>query len=142
MKNFKDLIAVCAGRVRLGPFEYPAHDYPWSIREVESMEELIEQFLHGNWAARTGFVLGDLAFIEQASGANEWLTLKLDSDEWKSFDSISFYAMLKQHGQEACQDYIQHLQEIPWDELKKYTAQTHKQEQTNEPQPDMQMGGM
>ncbi len=77
MNHFANLIAACERRVRPAPHEYPAHDYPWGIREVKSVDELIEQFRHGNWSVRTGFVLGDLAFVEQVSGGNEWLALKL-----------------------------------------------------------------
>lgn len=118
IRKFDDLIAVCNNRVRPAPHEYPIHDYPWGIQEVGSVDELIEQFQFGNFSVRTGFVLGDLAFIEQVSGGNEWLALKLDDGEWKSFDSISFYHMLKQSGEDACRDFIEHLRETPWHDLK------------------------
>lgn len=68
MREFDDLIVTCKDRVRPAPHEYPAYDYPWGIREVGSADELIEQFRHGNWSVRTGFVLSDIAFIEQVSG--------------------------------------------------------------------------
>ena len=112
------LIAACEDRVRPAPHEYPAHDYPWGIKEVDCVEELLDVFEHGNWSVRTGFVLGDLAFIEQVSGGNEWLALKLDGGEWKSFDSISFYHMLEKDGYDHCREFIERLQEAPWHELK------------------------
>ncbi|MDL2293793.1 hypothetical protein LJC60_04095 [Ruminococcaceae bacterium OttesenSCG-928-D13] len=117
MRDFSDLIAACKDKIRSGPFDSPA-DYAWGIREVGSVDELIEQFRHGNWAVRIGFVLGDLAFVEQVNGGNEWLALKLEDGEWKSFDSVSFYAMLQQRGEDACRDYIKHLMETPWHNLK------------------------
>lgn len=63
-------------------------------------------------------MLDDLAFIEQVSGGNEWLALKRDSGEWKSFDSISFYHMIEQSGADACKEYIEYLRETPWHDLK------------------------
>ena len=118
MNDFADLITACESRVRPAPHEYPASDYPWGIRAVDSVDELIGQFRHGNWSVRTGFVLGDLAFVEQISGGNEWLALKKDAGEWKSFDSISFYTMLEQGGADSCAAYIRRLQETPWHDLK------------------------
>jgi len=118
MRGFDDLIAACRDRVRPAPHEYPIHDYPWGIREVGSVDELVEMFQFGNYPVRTGFVLDDLALIEQVSGGNEWLALKRDNGEWKSFDSISFYHMIKQSGTDACGEYIEHLRETPWHDLK------------------------
>ena len=101
------LVAACEDRVRPAPHEYPAHDYQWGIKEVDCVEELLDVFEHGNWSVRTGFVLDDLAFIEQVSGGNEWLALKLDEGEWKSFDSISFYHMLEKDGYLSATTYAQ-----------------------------------
>ena len=112
------LIAACEDIIRLPPHEYPVHDYPWGIKEVDCVEELIDAFSHGNWSVRTGFVLDDLAFVEQVSGGNEWLALKLDGGEWKSFESISFYHMLKQYGEDYCRTFIYTLQNTPWNELR------------------------
>ena len=118
MRKFDDLIAACKDRVRPAPHEYPIHDYPWGIREVGSVDELVEMFQFGNYPVRTGFVLDNLAFIEQVSGGNEWLALKLHNGEWKSFDSISFYHMINKSGTDACGEYIEHLRETPWHNLK------------------------
>ncbi len=115
---FEDLIKACEGRVRPGPDEYPAHDYPWGIKEVADVNELIDAFDYGNWSVRTGFVLGDLAFIEQVSGGNEWLALKRDSGEWKSFDSVSFYHMLRHSGEDYCREFLGRLQETSWHDLR------------------------
>lgn len=114
----ENLIKACEGRVRLGPGEYPVSDYPWSIKEVADIDSLLEAFQFGNWSVRTGFVLGDLAFVEQISSENEWLALKRDKGEWKTFDSISFYSMLKKHGTNYCREYIKHLQKTSWYDLK------------------------
>jgi len=118
IERFDDLIKACEGRVYLGPGEYPASDYEWGIKEVGSIDELIEKFKHGNWSARTGFVLDNLAFIEQLSGGNEWLALKKDAGEWKTFDSFSFYNMLERKGDNYCRNFINSLQKTPWWNLK------------------------
>lgn len=114
----ESLITACAKRIRPGPDEYPAHDFPWGISEVGSIDELMDNFRFGNWTVRTGFIWNDLAFVEQVSGANEWLALKLDEGEWKSFDSISFYHMLEHRGTDDCREYLEHLAKTPWHDLK------------------------
>jgi len=115
---FKDLINACIDRVRLAPREYPVRDYPWGIQKVSSMFELMEKLGYDNYSVRTGFVLDNLAFVEQVSGGNEWLALKLDGGEWKSFESISYQIMLHKHGANYCKDYLEHLLETSWHDLK------------------------
>jgi hypothetical protein len=80
-------------------------------------------------------VLGDLAFVEQVSGGNEWLALKRDGGEWKTFDSISFWHILKQNGDDYCREYIGRLRETPWHDLKYPWEQAESQE-------TITMGGM
>jgi hypothetical protein len=109
MREFKDLIDACEEKLRLRSDEYPSSDYEWGIKEVSGIDELIEAFRHGNWSKRTGFVLGNLAFIEQVSGGNEWLAVKRKDGQWKPFDSISFYHMLEWRGENYCRDYINQL---------------------------------
>ena len=111
------LIAVCKDKVHPAPHEYPIHDYPWGIKEVGSVDELIEAFEHGNWSVRTGFVLGALAFIEQVSSGNEWLALKYDGGMWQSFESFSFYHMLHQYGADYCKSFIETLHDTPLPEF-------------------------
>jgi hypothetical protein len=118
MSDFTDLIRACDERVRLGPGEYPASDYPWGIKKVSGVDELIEAFRHGNWSVRTGFVLDDLAFVEQISGGDEWLALKLDGGKWKTFESVSFGRILERRGEEHVREYIKHLLKTPWYEMK------------------------
>ncbi len=134
MNDYSDLIKACEGRIRPGPFDAPT-DCDWGIKEVSGVDELIKAFRHGNWSARTGFVLDDLAFVEQVGGGNEWLALKRDGGEWKTFDSISFRHMLNQHGEDYCREYIGRLRETPWHDLK------YPQEQA-ESQETITMGGM
>lgn len=66
-------------------------EYPYSFDRCFSMEDLRDFFRQGNWAIREGVVYGDLAFIQQVDGGDEWWTLKKDeSGNWHDFESISF----------------------------------------------------
>ncbi|MDL2232070.1 hypothetical protein LJC63_00630 [Ruminococcaceae bacterium OttesenSCG-928-L11] len=80
------------------------------MRRVDSIDELLEKFEHGNWSVRTGFLLGDLAFVEQVSGGNEWLTLCREEQGWRSFESISFCNMIENDGTDYCREYLSNLQ--------------------------------
>jgi len=73
---------------RKNPWISQAYDPPFSERsfyECSSLEELKSKFVHCNWCCGAAFVLGDLCFISQGEGIDEWLTIKQDT----SFDSIS-----------------------------------------------------
>ena len=53
--------------------------------------ELKEKFEHGNWCLGQAFCLGDLCFIQQVDGGDEWLTIKKDLP----FESITMLAVIK-----------------------------------------------
>lgn len=103
------LIEACEQRIPFDPLVAPS-DQQWGIRRVADSEELVQKFEHGNWAARTGFVLDDLAFVEQVGGGNEWLALRRDEQVWQTFESISFGHMIEKNGTEHCREYIFNLQ--------------------------------
>lgn len=66
-------------------------EYPYEFDRCFSIEDMRDFFVHGNWAIRQGVVYGDLAFIQQVNGGDEWWTLKQDDDgQWHNFESISF----------------------------------------------------
>ncbi|MCL2532330.1 MAG: hypothetical protein FWE40_09320 [Oscillospiraceae bacterium] len=67
---------------------------------------------YGNWAIRTGFIYGNLAFVQQVNGGDEWLALRQTApDEWNSFDSISLGHVLQEYGAEGFETYVQTLVE-------------------------------
>lgn len=74
-------------------------------------------------------MLGDLAFVEQRSGCNEWLALKNDNGQWKTFDTLSFYHMLERSGEDYVKDYIGRLRETPWQELKSPQVEPMQEQQ-------------
>lgn len=70
-------------------------EYPYEFDRCFSMDDLCDFFRAGNWAIRQGVVYGDLAFIQQINGGDEWWTLKQDGDSWVPFESVSFQAIAK-----------------------------------------------
>jgi len=106
-----NLIAVCDSKPWLGNYrEYPDYDYPYTFEEVEDLKTLAERFDFGNWSVRTGLLYGGLAFVQQSSGGDDWLTLQqIAPGEWKSFESISMRQILRGRGQDAFEAYVNRL---------------------------------
>jgi hypothetical protein len=52
--------------------------------------ELEARFVHGNWCLGSAFYLGNLCFIQQVDGGDEWLGIK----ENVAFESASCAAMI------------------------------------------------
>ena len=62
-----------------------------SFYECKDVEELKEKIKRGNWQLGCAFYLGDLCFINQINGGDEWLTIKQD----KPFDSFTFERIIE-----------------------------------------------
>jgi hypothetical protein len=105
----KDLIAACNENPWLADTEYDLMDYRYSFQEASGIDELRDVFNHGNWAIRSGYIYKDLAFVQQVDGGDEWLTLKNENGKWRSFESISFGQILKEHGDEYFSNYMNRL---------------------------------
>jgi len=106
-----NLTAVCDKNPWLGNYlEYPDFDYGYNFEELASLETLMERMEHGNWGIRTGFLYGGLAFVQQANGGDEWLTLRQTAPgEWESFESISMEHILQNRGRYALGKYVNRL---------------------------------
>lgn len=84
----ESLEAICQENGWLKRGGYPWQDdpyleeYPYEFDRCFSMEDLSDFFKAGNWAIRQGVVYGDLAFIQQVDGDDEWWTLKQDGESW------------------------------------------------------------
>ena len=61
-----------------------------SFTVFETIEELKAAFDQGNWCLGQAFVYGDLCFINQINGGDEWLTMKRFADEVVCFESSSW----------------------------------------------------
>src|SRR6202042_1564420 len=59
------------------PWIKEAEDPPFntqSFQECQTDKELLEKFEHGNWSLGQAFYVGNLCFINQVDGGDEWLT--------------------------------------------------------------------
>lgn len=73
---------------RANPWISQAYDPPFSRRsfcECPTLDDLREKLAQDNWCLGAAFVLGDLCFINQVDGGDEWLVIKQDVP----FESIS-----------------------------------------------------
>ena len=60
---------------------------------------------HGNWCLGQAFHVGDLCFIQQVGGGDEWLTIK----EGTAFESISFGRIIERGGEAAAQEVLDRI---------------------------------
>ena len=70
------------------PWIRNANDPPFDLLSFsicKDVHDLAEQILHGNYCLGQAFVLGDICFINQLNGGDEWLTIKGNT----SFESIT-----------------------------------------------------
>ena len=137
MIEYKDLIAACNKNPWLADREYDLSDYRYSFREVSGVDELRDVFMHGNWAIRSGYIYKDLAFVQQVDGGDEWLALKKENGQWRSFESISFGHILKHDGEEYFRNYVDRLVNSTVDQYwgKSGTLSAKQQEETPESGP-------
>ena len=94
---------------RANPWVRRAVDPPFtetSFAECQTVEELLDRFDHGNWSLGVAFYLGDLCFIQQVDGGDEWLTIKQDL----AFESISFGNIIQRDGRAAAQAMVEDMQ--------------------------------
>jgi hypothetical protein len=87
-----------------------ANDPPFnsqSFHECKDEDELLDKFDNGRWTLGQAFFLGEICFVQQVDGGDEWLAIKQDVD----FDSISFGAIIKRGGREEARALIQSIRE-------------------------------
>ena len=72
-----------------------AREYPYDFSRASTIKDLADFFSNGNWAIRQGVLFGDLAFIQQVNGGDEWWTLKRCPDgSWLAFESYTMSYIL------------------------------------------------
>lgn len=67
-----------------------------SFTMFDTIEELKATFGNGNWCLGQAFIHGDLCFINQIDGGDEWLTMKQFGDEVVCFESISWLPSIRE----------------------------------------------
>lgn len=104
------LEAICQqnGYLMRAGFDWQEDPYleecPYEFDRCFSMDDLQDFFRHGNWAIRQGVVYGDLAFIQQENGGDDWWTLKQVGDGWMPFENVSFGRIAKDRS-----DLVRHI---------------------------------
>lgn len=127
-----EIIQACQSNAWLSDWrEYPDYDYDYSFKEYESPEELKDFFEHGNWGIRTGAIFGDLAFVQQVNGGDEWLTMKKEDGQYKTFESVSFDAILQREGE---QGFYECLNQLQTQTIDQYWGREPEQTQAQDPQ--------
>lgn len=107
-------------------------EYQLNIVETYDLDLLIDYFAHGNWALRDGIVFGDLCFIQQVNGGDEWATFKFDHENntWDigtrlgSFESISFGHMIDRD--DDCASLIIQMQMATPEQCRKLEYKRHE----------------
>ena len=64
------------GWLKRGGFDWQddpwLEEYPYDFSRAPTIKDLADFFSSGNWAIRQGVLFGDLAFIQQINGGDEW----------------------------------------------------------------------
>lgn len=102
------------GWLKVGGYDWQddpfLEEYPYEFCRIDDIDALREYFERGNWAIRQGVVFGDLAFINQVNGGDEWWTLKRDGRDWAAFESTSFALLIEAKGDEAFETLVRSMQ--------------------------------
>ena len=92
--EYHDLIAAVAPQIPFRADEVPLHDYDFSLKELDSFAQLREKMEY-SWAVRTGFVVGNFAFINATPGNRDWIAAHRKDGEWQVFECIDLPEILK-----------------------------------------------
>lgn len=102
------------GWLKVGGYDWQddpfLEEYPYEFCRIDDIDALREYFERGNWAIRQGVVFGDLAFINQVNGGDEWWTLKRDGEGWMAFESTSFAYVIEAKGRAAFETLVRSMQ--------------------------------
>lgn len=110
------LVSKCQenGWLKVGGYDWQddpfLEEYPYEFMRIDDIDALREHFGRGNWAIRQGVVFGDLAFINQVNGGDEWWTLKRDGEEWVAFEPTSFAYVIEAKGRAAFETLVRSMQ--------------------------------
>ncbi|OPL12656.1 MAG: hypothetical protein AVO34_06885 [Firmicutes bacterium ML8_F2] len=90
-KEVKAMLQEWLGIGRTNPWIKEAADPPFtekSFYRCLCLDELMEKLEHGNWCLGQAFYLGNLCFINQVEGGDEWLVIRGKL----AFESITYRA--------------------------------------------------
>lgn len=110
--------------------DYDSEDYCFNVKIVNTIDELKDFFVHGNWAIRQGVVFNNLAFINQVNGGDEWWTVKDFNGNLIAFESVTFMVVI-QKGE--FEEYIDRLLKATSEQCIGLAYQLIKKEYYNQP---------
>ncbi|SRR6266404_215847 len=93
---------------KANPWIRQASDPPFDTRSFHACvhdDELLDKFARGNWCLGQAFYRGDLCFVQQQNGGDEWLVIKQDVP----FESMSLGRIVRDQGREAAQALLDRL---------------------------------
>ena len=63
---------------------------PKSIMFIDDAQELKDFFKHGNWCLGQGVIFGNLFFLQQINGGDEWAVYEITDKTVKQFESMTW----------------------------------------------------
>lgn len=103
----------CSGRVEIESGNFIVEEDRLNRKSVciaDSEDILREFFEAGNWCLGQAIIYGDICFIQQVNGGDEWLTIKRFPDgNIDGFESISWRYIIKKDGVEGFKKVLDRL---------------------------------
>lgn len=101
--------------------DYPMYDYAFDApTRFDSISELTDFFIQGNWALRQAVQYKNLVFIQQVNGGDEWLTLKVYEGKLYAYESITMCGVIHCEGLAGYENYIERMVNATLDECKRF----------------------
>lgn len=77
-----------------GADEIPLHDYDFSLKKLDSFAQLQAEMEYA-WAVRTGFVVGNFAFINATPSNKNWIAAHRKDGSWRVFECLDLPEIVK-----------------------------------------------
>lgn len=113
----RELVETWFNIAKKNPWISEAYDPEFTkeiFTECKELSYLISELKSGNWCLGQAFYYKNLCFINQVNAGDEWLVIRDDID----FESASCGLMIKRHGEEYFELWIEDCLEATPDELK------------------------
>lgn len=92
--QYHDLITAVAPQIPFRADEIPLHDYDFSLKKLDSFAQLQEEMEYA-WAVRTGFVVGNFAFINATPSNKNWIAAHRKDGSWRVFECLDLPEIVK-----------------------------------------------
>jgi hypothetical protein len=88
-----------------------------SVLVIDDLPTLKKFFAYGNWCLGQTVIYGNLAFMQQVNGGDEWLAIRKTAKGAESFESITFGPMCRNYKDSEDWGYLdpkERTNEHPW----------------------------